>query len=114
MTATRAVARPRRIHGAPNKTERAYAQTLELRKLAGEIQGYDFEPIKLKLAPLTFYTPDFMVIGNEGQIEFHEVKGFMEDDAAVKIKTASVIHWYAYFYLVTRAKGGGWNIQLVP
>jgi hypothetical protein len=54
----------------------------------GEIQAYRFEPIKLRLADRTFYTPDFMVIRDD-QIEFHEVKGFWEDDARVKIKVAA-------------------------
>jgi hypothetical protein len=66
-----------------NGLERKYAAVLESRKLAGEIQRWDFEPVKLRLADRTFYTPDFRVVLNDATIEFHETKGgFMRDDAA--------------------------------
>lgn len=79
-----------------NKTELAYSNFLERRKLAGEIVDYLFEPIKFKLAPKTFYTPDFMVIA-EDSFELHEVKGFWRDDARVKIKVAAkMFPWFKW------------------
>ena len=45
-----------------NKTEKRYADYLEIRKKAGEILEYRFEPFKIRLAASTFYTPDFMVV----------------------------------------------------
>lgn len=79
--------------GEMNKTETEYAQHLELLKRAGEILDFKFEPLKLSLAKNTSYTPDFMVINKNLEIELHEVKGFWKDDARVK------------------TKGGGWNYE---
>lgn len=74
---------------AMNKTESAYAQELALRQAAGEIVAFGYEQIKFKLADKTFYTPDFFVVRSDGSMELHEVKGFWEDDARVKIKVAA-------------------------
>jgi hypothetical protein len=92
-----------------NKTESAYAAHLELRKRAGEILDYRFEPLKLRLAPNTFYTPDFLVI-TPAQAEIHEVKGFWEDDARVKIKVAAESFPWFQFVAVMR-KGSMWDIE---
>lgn len=75
--------------GRMNKTEQEYARFLEQRKLAGEIVEYQFEAIKLRLADRTFYTPDFFVQGADDVMQIHEVKGYWEDDARVKIKVAA-------------------------
>lgn len=73
-----------------NKTEAAHAVDLEMRKRAGEIQEYLWEPLRLKLAPDCTYEPDFMVLMKDGSIEFHEVKGgFITDDGMVKVRVAA-------------------------
>lgn len=101
--------------GAMNKTEAAYAQALQTRKHAGEIAWYRFEGIKFRLADNTFYTPDFAVMLADGAMECHEVKGFMQEDANVKIKVAADM--YPFRFIVVRVKpkkaGGGWQIQEV-
>lgn len=88
-----------------NKLEKAYSEYLFFRKKAGDILDYKFEAIKLKLAPSTFYTPDFMVFTNDGFIEMHEAKGFWEDDARVKIKVAAEMFPFR-FVAITRSKDG--------
>ena len=60
--------------GERNKTEARYEAWLEVQKRAGNILRYDFEAVTLKLADNTRYTPDFMVMKPDGEIEFHEVK----------------------------------------
>ncbi len=86
----RARGRPRQTHGSLNRLEADYASRLELKRLAGEIASYRFESVKLRLADRTWYAPDFLVIGTDGILEFHEVKGgHFEDDARVKIKVAA-------------------------
>ena len=75
--------------GEMNKTEARFAELLELRKRAGEIEAWYFEPLKLRLAKGCFYTPDFLVIEATGRITFYEVKGYWRDDAKVKYKTAA-------------------------
>lgn len=94
-----------------NKTESAYAQHLELRRNAGDVQWWAFEPVKLRLADNTFYTPDFGVMASDGVLEMHEVKGFWEDDARVKIKVAAAQFPFRFIALKAEAKkrGGGWK-----
>ena len=100
----------RRRDGEMNKTETAYAMHLERRRLCGEIDRFDFEAEKLRLADRTFYTPDFRVVLSDGSVEFHEVKGFWEDDARVKIKVAAECHPYRFVAVrvVAKKNGGGW------
>jgi hypothetical protein len=87
-----------------NKTEAAYASYLEGMRVAGHIIRWDYEPEKLRLADLTYYTPDFRVVYPDGAIEFHEVKGFVRDDAMVKLKVAAETHPYR-FVMIKRLKG---------
>ena len=94
-----------------NKTEAAYAAHLDALLAAGTILAWKYEGHKFKLADRTWYTPDFEVIRADGGIEMHEVKGFWEDDARVKIKVAaSQYRWYR-FLAVKAAKGGRWEME---
>lgn len=93
--------------GTMNKTEQAYAKHLELLKASGDILWWKFEPAKLRLAHNTFYTCDFMVLRKDGQIVMDEVKGYMTDDAAVKIKVAASI--YPFQFRIVRKKGSFWT-----
>jgi hypothetical protein len=98
--------------GTMNKTETAYASHLDLRKLDGGILWYKFEGIKLRLADNTFYTVDFPLMRRDGMMEMHEIKGFMQDDANVKIKVAASMYPFQ-FYIVRKAKIG-WDMVPVP
>ena len=74
--------------GAMNQTESAYEHHLRKRQLVGEIVWYRFEGLTLRLAERCSYTPDFVVMCADGQIELHEVKGsrrVFHDDARVKV-----------------------------
>ncbi len=82
-----------------NKLEAKYAQHLEIRKHGGHILWYSYEAIKFKLADKTYYTPDFIVMTSTGALEAHEVKGFWEDDARVKIKCAAAKFPFAFIAL---------------
>lgn len=98
--------------GRMNKTEAAYAQLLDVQRHGGSILWFRFEGVKLRLADNTFFTPDFAVIAGDAQLEFHEVKGLMRDDANVKIKVAAAQYPFI-FKIVRKAKGGAWNITTV-
>jgi len=98
--------------GTMNKTEAAYASHLELRRLDKDVLWWKFEGVKLRLADSTFYTCDFAVMRSDGQMEMHEVKGFMADDANVKIKVAASIYPFQ-FYVVRKSKIG-WTMTPVP
>jgi hypothetical protein len=96
-----------------NGTERRYARFLELRRTAGEVLWYGYEPIRIKLAPRTWYTPDFVLLMRDGSIEIHEVKGFWRDDARVKFKVAATMLPFATFRAVRR-DGDGWDVETLP
>lgn len=87
-----------------SKLEQRYAQELDAMRHAGEIQRWWFEPIKFNLAAKTTYTPDFLVLTKDGKLVFHEVKGFMRDDAAVKLKVCAALYPFAEFLLITRRR----------
>lgn len=113
MRQNRSFALGRLKTGAMNQTEAAYGQHLERRKAAGEIAWYKFEGIKLRLADNTFYTPDYAVMATDGVMEIHEVKGFWQDDARVKIKVAAELYPFVFIAVKPRAKrdGGGWATE---
>lgn len=96
--------------GQMNRTEGAYAAHLEARKHAGEVLWYRFEGVKLRLADNTFYTADFAVMTRDRVLEMHEVKGFMTDDANVKIKVAADAYPLT-FKIIRKGPKGTWEIQ---
>lgn len=99
--------------GERNKTEAAYEAYLKLLQYAGDVLWFKFEGVKLRLADNTFYTPDFMVMMEDGTLEMREVKGFWADDAKVKIKVAADM--YPFRFIAVKAKpkkdGGGWSVE---
>ncbi len=101
----------RRKPGVMNKLEASYAQELEARRAAGEIEWWRYEGLTLRLADRCRYTPDFVVLLANGELECHETKGFMRDDALVKLKIAAE-QFPLRFYLVRaipRRDGGGFS-----
>ena len=92
-----------------SKWEEAYAYNLDLQKKIGIILDWRIHPIKFRLAKATFYTPDFLVITCDA-FEIHEVKGYMRDDAAVKLKTAAEMFPWFRWYLI-RWEKTYWDIK---
>ena len=110
---TRMQALGRMKSGTMNNTEKAYAALLEARRIAGEVAWYKFDGVKLRLADNTFYTPDFVVMLSDGAMEMHEVKGFWQDDARVKIKVAADLYPFRFIACKPIAKkhGGGFSVE---
>jgi uncharacterized Zn finger protein len=118
----RARTRPRSQPGTMNKTEQAYAEVLEERRMLGQITGWRYEAIRFKLAGNTHYTPDFWVQLTDGSVELHEVKAcrangafLVEDDARVKIKVAAEMYHEFEWRIVGRLPkkaGGGWRVEV--
>jgi hypothetical protein len=110
--------RPRHVAGVPNATELEYARTfLEPRRLLGEIVRYEYEPDTLWLSERLpkrrrcTFTPDWKVSLPNGWHEYHECKGFMEPDAAIKLKWAAEKFPDVLFVLAMRARKGRWKIE---
>lgn len=97
------------------KLERDYGLHLALLKAAGKI--HDFRgrgPVNLRLADKTFFRPDYLVIAADGTLELHETKGFMEDDANVKLKVAAELYpWFRIVLVKARRvrDGGGFELR---
>lgn len=80
------------------------------------------QAVTLKLGNGVRYTPDFVVVIQNAkrvpamQVLAFETKGFMREDAAVKIKVAAHQYPWMKFNLVTKRRkkdGGGWSIEEV-
>lgn len=90
-----------------NKTEERFSHILEAQRLAGEILWWKYEAITFKLAHDTRYTPDFLVMYKDGTMECVEVKGWLRDDAAVKIKVAAQM--FPFVFRMMREIKGRWE-----
>jgi hypothetical protein len=108
-----------------NKWESLFRDELEMRRLAGELRWYEFEPIRLKLASFTrdgrpgrtiWYTPDFAALECVGEIRdpryelvLYEVKGFWREAARVRIKLAA--SRYPFRFVAVRREAGEWKSE---
>ena len=118
-------ARGRTERGKMNSTEEAYSQHLESRKMAGEILGWWYESITLKLGPDCRFNPDFLVQIADGTLELHDTKARMkkkakdgsayfkpliEDDARAKLSVTAGMFPFSVF---TAFKGpdGIWVVE---
>lgn len=103
-----------------NALEEAYEREVLLPALRlGEILWYAYEAVKLRLADNTFLTIDFFVMTRSGELEAHETKGYMEEDANVKWKVVRAQFPFR-FKLVrnkdvrkkSRLPGAGWDVEV--
>jgi hypothetical protein len=95
-----------------NGTEAAYAAHLGMRQLAGEIVGWKYEAVKLRLADGAFYKPDFLVILPSGAIELHETKGHWREAARVRFKVARELFAPIVFRAIRKGEGGFYEEQV--
>lgn len=102
--------------GDMNKTEVRYErEVLAPAKAAGIVGWYAFNAITLKLAPRCHFRIDFAVLAEDGVLEMVDVKGgkFMaEEDAVVKLKTASVLFPFRFVMTWPGKKGEGWQREV--
>lgn len=96
-----------RNNGYRSSSEALFAAILEARRRTGEIVWFKYEPITLRLAKKTSYTPDFVAIDKMGAVVIYEVKGFMRDDAMVKLKVAADLFPWCVFVLAKAKKSRG-------
>lgn len=95
-----------------SKWEQQYAEHLELRRMAGQIRAWDYEPWRILIGVDAWYTPDFRLLMPDGSIHWHEVKGYRREAAIVRIKAAALAHPNETFVLVTK-KGGQWDFTTI-
>jgi hypothetical protein len=99
-----------------NGTEKAYAKELDRMKAAGEIVDWKFHAFTLTIAEppsakVARWTPDFAVWDADMVLQFHEVKGHMEDHALVRIKCAAAQYPHPIVVVkrIAVKRGGGWE-----
>jgi hypothetical protein len=96
-----------------NKLERKFSEVLEANRFYDNVLAWHFEKLKLRIAGRTWYTPDFLVEVYAGRPAICEVKGHMEDDAAVKLKAAADLYPCFRWLLVRREGRHGWDVREV-
>lgn len=94
-----------------NKWERRYAALLELKRLAGEILAWEYEPDTLVAAGGTKYTPDFKVTRLDGSQVYHEVKGYTRSRDAVRMRECAAVS--PLLILVVTLKQGAWVVARI-
>lgn len=113
----KATGRKRYKHGEMNKTEKKYADHLDLLKINGEVLWWKFECVTLKLGDDTRLTADFCVMLADGEIVLDDTKAFAKnqgkplvtDDAAVKLRIAS--SEFPFRVRIVYHDGTGWQYK---
>lgn len=81
---------------ARSRWEANYARFLEFLKERGEIANWEHEPETFWFEAIKrgcrSYLPDFRVTQKTGEIEYHEVKGWMDSRSKTKIKRMKKYH----------------------
>jgi hypothetical protein len=86
-----------------NKLERRFHERLQEAVRQRVFMAAFREPMTLRLAGRTTYKPDFMTFATFNNVmTFWETKGFMRDDAAVKLKVAAAAFPMFRWVLVQR------------
>jgi hypothetical protein len=110
-----------------NKTEKLYAEQLELRRQVGEILWWSFEGMSFKIGERCYYTPDFPVLMANCELHCIDVKGtqtkttkagdiyetdYTEDDARVKLAACASLYPISFF-IAFRDAAGNWITRQV-
>lgn len=95
-----------------SKAEARYAELLERQRRAGQIESWRYEAITLRIGLGARYSPDFLVVMNDGRMRLVEVKGHMKEAARVRLRVA--VEMYPQFaWLLVWAKNGGFEPELL-
>lgn len=98
-----------------NKTEAAFSLWLREHKPEAIVLE---QAIALRLGNGVRFTVDFVTVefaaaGGGRVLTAYETKGFLRDDAAVKLKVAASLYPWMRFVLVSRRRDGTWSMQEV-
>lgn len=100
----------RDIKGKMNKTEEAYAEILETKKLIGEIVEWYFHAITLAYGEDARFTTDFFVMYPDGLLEFVDVKGAGPvNEASICRAKACAEKFWMFTFVVEKSTGVGKN-----
>jgi hypothetical protein len=95
-----------------NKLEERFSFYLETLKRAGEIVWWAYEPIRLRLATnKTTYTPDFLVMTKDLELQVFETKGYWTQASRIKTKIAADMYPFRFFGVMWDKKGKCWEME---
>ena len=88
--------------------EKSYAQYLDNIKSNGIITEWEYEPDtfwfeKIKRG-VRSYTPDFKVTLASGDVEYHEVKGYLDSKSKTKLNRMRIYHPHIKMKLIDRVE----------
>ncbi len=107
MSPTNIACRPSSDEAKLNRQEREYLALLRAAHPSGWVGA---QCLTFKLGDDCRYTPDFIVLDAAGVLWAHEVKGFMRDDALVKLKAgARKFSWVRF--VLAKKQGGVWETK---
>lgn len=105
-----------------NKTERSYADYQEMRRIAGEIKAWVAHPFSANLRKGVRYTPDFLIVENDGTLTLDDTKAervrkakshqaavHVEPDARVRLMwAANMFPWFRWRMAWKNRTTGEW------
>ena len=92
--------------------ERKHAAMLDRLDKLDFIQCWFFEQFKLKIGHNCWWLPDFMLIGQTGYVQFHEIKGqYIREDSVIKFKAAQDKYPFFGFEMWQYDGNGGKRIR---
>lgn len=95
-----------------SKAEARYAELLERQRRSGQIESWRYEAITLRIGLGARYSPDFLVVMNDGRMKLVEVKGHMKEAARVRLRVA--VEMYPQFaWLLVWARKGKFEPELL-
>lgn len=99
-----------------NKLEAAFCEELDRRVAAGELLWRSkHEALKLRLADLTFLTPDFYVLQPDGEAHLLDVKGgLVPEKNRQKLKLVAELHPFRVFMVRRESRKDGDGRRLPP
>lgn len=92
-----------------NKLEAEYAAHLEAERQAGKIDHWWVKPFKVRLANNCTYEIDFMVQELDGSIRMDETKGFVREDALLKMKFFVQLYPFPLWMITKEKCPGGYE-----
>lgn len=109
---------PPAVSAAPddgmNKLERSFWGRLKEAKAAGIFREVYEHPMKLRVINNRYYIPDFVAEPKLGRITVFETKGYMREDAALKLLAAAERYRCFAWVLVQKDRGRWRCIEVTP
>ena len=98
--------------GVPNGLESAYMDRLRMLLAAGEVKAFWFEAVKVRLTAKRWFLCDFLIQFADGHFEFHDTKGWMREDAALKAEFTAEV--FPFPVVIVTKDGAAWAYRTLP